>query len=99
VDQRTAAKDAGVGGEEARREIVGTVDDEVVACDEVGGVLDREAFGMQGHLEAGIDFAESFGGRNRLREAQSIEAVDDLAVQVRDLDLIRVGDANEPDAR
>ena len=67
--------------------------------DEVGGVLDREALGMQCHLEAGIDFAESFGGRNRLRQAQSIEAVDDLAVQVRDLDLVRVGDADEPDAR
>jgi len=99
MDQRTTAKDAGVGGEEARREIVGTVDDEVVARDELGGVLDREAFGVQSHLEAGVDLAEGFSRGDRLGQTEGVEAVDDLAMQVGDLDLVRVGDADEPDAR
>ena len=45
MDQRTLAEHAGVGGEEARREIIGAVDDEIIPRDEVGGVFDRKAFG------------------------------------------------------
>ena len=99
MDQRTAAKDAGVGGEEAGREIIRPVDDEIVARDEVGGVLDREPFGVQGHLETRVDLPEGLGRRDRLGQTQGVEAMDDLAVQIGDLDLVRVGDADEPDAR
>ena len=68
MDQWTLAEHTGVRGEESRREIIGAVDDEVIPCDEVGGVFDREAFGVQGHLEAGVDLTEGFGRGNRLRQ-------------------------------
>jgi hypothetical protein len=53
---------------------------------------------MEHDFEPRIDLSEGLRGGNGLREPQGIEPVDDLTMKVRDLDLVRVRDADEADA-
>jgi hypothetical protein len=97
MDQRFAAQDARIRGQETRREVIGAVDDQVVTRHQFGRVLDGESFRMERDLEPRIYFRQSFGGGNGLRQPQGIKAVQDLAVEIAEVDFIRIGDAHEAD--
>jgi hypothetical protein len=98
VHVRDAEQHAGVVDEVARREVVGPVDDEVVATDHVQGVLRRQVRLVLDDLHVRVDLEDRRLGRVDLVRADVRGAVDDLPLQVRRVDDVVVDQADGADA-
>jgi hypothetical protein len=80
-------------------EVVGAVDDDVVLGEDAIDVLARESLLVADDLHVGV---ERFQGLSRglgLRLADAVRRVQDLSLQVRRIDDVRVDDAERPHAR
>jgi hypothetical protein len=95
---RLAQQRTGVVDEVARREVVGAVEDDVVAGDHAEGVRGVQAQVVADDLDEGVDPGDGLGGRLRLGPAHVGGAVDDLALQVRGVDGVVVDDADRAHA-
>jgi hypothetical protein len=94
MDQGTIGEHAGVGGQKPGGEIVCAVDDQVIATHQVRGVVHRQTLRIQGETQAGIDFGKGLRRRNRFRQAQGVETMQNLAMHVAQLHFVRIGDAD-----
>ena len=89
----------GVVQQVARREVVGAVDDHVVVADQVEHVVAVEADRVRHHVHVGVERLDRLLGRLHLRNADALVVVDHLALQVGQVDLVVVDDAERADAR
>ena len=97
-DERLALQDGGVAEEVAGGEVVGAVDEQVVGRAQLQRVGRREA-GLDWRAQhLPVDVAEGAGGGGCLGEAEGALAVDDLAVEVGELEVVVVDDAEAADA-
>jgi hypothetical protein len=80
VYERATAKHTGVGRQETGRKVIRAINDHIIPSDQVGGVLNGEAFWVKGHLETGINLPQRLRSGNGLRKSQSVETVDDLTM-------------------
>ncbi len=83
----------------AGREVVGAVDDHVVAVDDVEHVVGAEAHVVGDDVDVGVELGERLLGRVDLALADAVDVVEDLALQVRRVDDVHVDDAERADAR
>ena len=83
----------------ARREVVDAVDDHVVAVDDLHDVGGVQADGVLDDLDVRVERGDRRLGRVDLRRADRLRRVDDLALQVGEVDLVVVDDAERADAR
>src|SRR4029079_18072517 len=88
----------GVVDEVARREVVGAVDDEVVAADDLEGVGRVEGDVVAHHGDVRVDPVHRGLGRRGLGPTDVGVGVDDLPVQVGEVDDVGVDDADGADA-
>ena len=91
-------KYAGVVDHVAGREVVGAVDDQVVVLEDLEDVVVVEPHVVQDHLDERVDLGDRLPGRLGLRPADVGLPVDDLALQVRLVDLVELDDAERADA-
>ena len=98
-DERLACQVAGVADQEARREIVRAVGDDVVSGDEVERVRVIEPRLVRADHDVRVEPANRLCRTVRLRPADAIRAMDYLALQVRKPDRIVVDDAEMAYAR
>ena len=89
---------AGVVEQVARREVVGAVDDHVVALDDVEDVVGRQPGVVGDDVDVGVERHERLLRRVDLAVADPVEVVQDLALQVGRVDLVHVDDADRADA-
>ena len=88
---------AGVVEEVAAREVVGTVDDHVVAGDDVDDVRRIQPRVVGDDVHVGVQHRQGLLGRVDLAVADAVDVVQDLALQVRRVDLVHVDDADGSD--
>ena len=98
MHHRDAELHAGVVEQVARREVVGTVDDDVVARDDVDDVLGRQAGVVGDDVDVGVEGGQRLLRRVDLAVTDAVDVVQDLALQVRGVDLVHVDDADRADA-
>ena len=93
------ARDAGVVDGEAGGEVVGAVEHQVVAVDQLVGVagVDRDRVGLD--LDVGVEVGQPMGGRVHLGPAHVGGGVDHLALQVGEGDHVGIDQADHADAR
>ena len=94
---RLAQQDAGVVDEVARREVVRAVDDDVVVADDIEGVARVERHVVADDIDVRVDAVDGGLGGLGLGPAEVGVRMDDLTMQVRQLDDIRVDDSDRPD--
>ena len=82
----------------AGREVVGAVDDQVVALEDLHHVVVVEPLLVEHDVDVGVGLGDRLLGRLRLRLADVGLPVDDLALQVGLVDLVELGDAEGADA-
>ena len=82
----------------ARREVVGAVDDHVVAGDDVDDVGGRQPRVVGDDVDVGVEHRQRLLGRVDLAVADAVDVVQDLALQVGGVDLVHVDDADRADA-
>ena len=80
--------------EEAGGEVVGAVDDDVVAREDVHDVVGAEAHVVGDDVHVGVEQRERLLGRVDLAVADAVDVVEDLALQVRLVDDVHVDDAD-----
>ena len=80
------------------REVVGAVDDDVVAVDDVEDVVGAEADVVRDDVDVGVQRGERLLRGVDLAVADALEVVQDLALQVRRVDDVHVDDAERADA-
>ena len=83
----------------ARREVVGAVEDDVVAVDDVEHVVGAEAHVVGHDVHVGVEHRERLLRAVDLALADAVHVVEDLALQVRRVDHVHVDDAERADAR
>ena len=83
----------------AGREVVGAVDDDVVAADDVDDVVGAEAHVVGDDVDVGVERGERLLRRVDLAVADALDVVQDLALQVRGVDDVHVDDAERADSR
>ena len=83
VGVRDAEQHAGVVHQVARREVVGAVEDDVVALEDLERVLRRERLAVGQDVDLRVDRVDLGLRRFQLRAADVGRRVDDLALQVR----------------
>src|SRR4029079_16786303 len=98
VHHRDPRDQAGVVQQVARGEVVGAVDDHVVAGDDVEHVLGGQPLGVLVDGHAGGDRLDRGLGGVDLGLADAVDGVQDLALEVRDVDGVGVDDAQRADA-
>src|SRR5919108_4826436 len=99
VDDGNLVPDRRVVHQVSRREVVGAVDDDVPAVLENAlDVLRRQALLEGNDADVRVERLEGALRREDLRVAQAVGRVDDLALQVRLVDHVRVDDAERADA-
>ena len=81
---------AGIVDEIARREIVGPVQNDVVVGKDRECVLARQLRAVGNDLDVRIDFGEAIFGRVQLRPPDVRLSVEDLAMEVRHVDVVEV---------
>ena len=84
--------------EEAGREVVGAVDDDVVAVEDVDHVVGAEADVVGDDVDVGVEQRERLLGGVDLAVADAVDVVEDLALQVGVVDDVHVDDADRADA-
>ena len=99
MDDGLGELERGVVDEVAGREVVGAVDHDVVAREDLEHVRARQPRAMLVDLDVGVEPRERLLGAIDLRLAEAIGAVKDLALQVRRVDDIVIDDADRADAR
>src|SRR5205085_12603809 len=77
-------------------EVVGAVDDDVVAVDDVEDVVGAETDVVGDDVDVRVQLRECLLGRVDLALADAIDVVQDLALQVRRVDDVHVDDAERP---
>ena len=97
-DVRLAEQHRGVVDQVAGREVVGAVDDEVVAGEDLEHVVVVEPRVVHDHVHVRVDLEHRVARRLGLRPADVALAVDDLALQVRLVDGVELDDAERADA-
>lgn len=97
-DQRSAREHTGIRQQEARGEIVGAVADNVIVLDQVEHIVGVETRAVRLELHLRVDGVRRPGSRCDLRLADPVSGVGDLALQVRQLDLIVIDDPDRANA-
>ena len=99
VDDRDVVPDRCVVHEVPRGEVVGAVDDEVPAfVEDPVDVLGGETLAVREDVHVGVERGDRALRRVDLRCAERVERVDDLPLQVRLVDDVRVDDPERADA-
>ncbi|ESX42504.1 hypothetical protein X764_11125 [Mesorhizobium sp. LSHC440A00] len=98
MHERPLFRRAGIRHHIARLEIVGAVDDHVVARHENGSIVGRQPEIVQFHRDMGIDPGDRCFGALGLRRSDRIGGVDHLPLQIGQRDNIVVDDAKRADA-
>ena len=98
MDDRDAELHAGVVEQVARREVVGAVDDDVVAGDDVEDVVGGQPGVVRDDVDVGVQRDDRLLRRVDLAVADAVEVVEDLALQVGGVDLVHVDDADRADS-
>ncbi len=80
-------------------EVVGAVDDDVVALEDVEDVVGAEADVVGDDVDVGVQLSERLLRRVDLALADPVDVVEHLALQVRRVHHVHVDDAERPDAR
>ncbi len=81
------------------REVVGAVDDHVVAVDDVEDVVGPEPHVVGDDVDVGVEQGQRLLGRVDLALADPVHVVQDLALQVRRVDHVHVDDPERPHPR
>ena len=76
------------------REIIRSVGDQIIAADQRRGVVRRQPLLMQNHVDAGIEGRGGTLGADRLGEADMAGRMRDLPVQIAEIDVVVVDDAD-----
>ena len=97
VDVGGPGEDAGVVHRVASHEVVRTVDDDVVSLHQVHRVVRVQRHVDGGQLEIGVERLQAFGRRLDLGSPLVSGIVEDLALQVRDIDLVELDQREVPD--
>ncbi|SLF00733.1 Uncharacterised protein [Mycobacteroides abscessus subsp. massiliense] len=92
-------KHRGIVDQVTRREVVGTVKDQVVLLKELDRIFRIQTQLMQPHLDQRVDLQHRIARALRLGPADIGLAVDDLALQVGLVDHIELDDADGADTR
>ena len=82
MHHRDVGDQAGVVQQVAGGEVVGAVDDHVIAADHVHHVLGRHPLGVLDDLDLGIERLQRLLGRVDLGRADAVLAMQDLALKV-----------------
>ena len=98
VNIRLFEQHAGIVGQVTRREIVGAVHDDVVGLDDLDRVFARQARIMNDDFDARVDAVDGFLGRLRFGPADVGVGVKNLALQIGEIDVVEVNDAEFADA-
>ncbi len=93
MDDRNPLQQRRVVQEVARREVVGAVDDHVVAVDHVEDVVRAETHVVGDDVDVGVELCERLLRGVDLALADAVDVVQDLALQVRRVDDVHVDDA------
>ena len=96
-DDRDVQPDRGVVEQKPRREVVETVDDDVVALDDLHDVGGVEPDGVLDDVDVRVDRGDRLLGGVDLGDADPVRRMDHLALQVREIDLVVVDDADRAD--
>ena len=80
-------------------EVVGAVDDHVVAVDDVEHVVGAEPHVVGDDVDVGVELRERLLRRVDLAFADAVHVVQDLALEVRRVDDVHVDDAERAHAR
>ena len=98
VHDRDVLDERGVVHQIARREVVGAVDDDVVAVDDVQDVVGAESRVVGEDLDVRVHRGERHLRAVDLAHADAFDVVQDLALEVRGVDDVHVDDADRADA-
>ena len=98
-DERDARERARVGDEVPRPDVIGAVQHAVAVGDELERVFVSEAVEVRLHDASRVEPAKRGLRGHRLGDPPKALAVDDLAVEVRDLDVVGVREGESTDAR
>ena len=97
MHDRDALQQRRVVHEIPRREVVGAVDDHVVAVDDVEDVVGAQADVVGDDVHVGVERGQRLLGGVDLALADPVEVVQDLALEVRCVDDVHVYDADGAD--
>ena len=81
-----------------RRKIIRAVDDDVVARDQILRVLAREPAIVQFDVDIWVRIVQTFSRRFQFAAANVFRAVQNLTVQVRKIDIVRIDQSNRADS-
>ena len=99
ADQRQAGDDAGVADQQPGGEIVGSVDDEVVAFEQRGLIVGGKSALDGSDGNEGIQAPHELRGKAGLGLARVAAAVDRLAVEIGEVGAVGIDDGHLADAR
>ena len=97
VYDRDTELDAGIVEQVPRREVVGTVDHDVIAGQDVHDVLGRQPGVVRDDVDIGVEHCQRLLGRVDLAIADPVDVVQDLTLQVRRINIVHVDDADRAD--
>ncbi len=97
MHDRDAELHARIVEQVAAREVVGTVDDHVVAGDDVHDVRRVEPGVVGDDVDVGVEHRQRLLRRVDLAVTDAIDVVEDLALEVRRVDVVHVDDADRAD--
>lgn len=98
VDERFFLEKSGVVGAKAGGEIIGAVQDQIIAGEQIETVSDVEASRMFDDVDMRVDLGEAIAGAGEFWGVGSISVVKNLAVEIGEIDLIGVDEANRADS-
>src|SRR6185369_14420510 len=93
VNIRLFEQHAGIVGQVARREIVRSINNDVVVLDDLDRVFAREARVMKDDVDPGVDAVDGFLRRLRFGPADVGVGVKDLALEIGVIDGIKINNA------
>ena len=97
VHDRDPLEQRGVVDQVPGREVVGPIDDEVVAVDDVEDVVGTEPCVVGDHVEIRVNEGQGLLRRIDLALTDPVKVVEDLSLEVRGIDDVHVDDAERPD--
>ena len=90
VDVRLFLEDADVVGEVAGREIIRSIDHDVIGRHDGGRILRGEEGVMQVNLHVGVDLLDGVSGTVYLLTTHIARAMQDLALEIREIDRVEI---------
>ena len=97
MHHRDAELHTGIVEQVPAREVVGAVDDHVVAGDDVDDVRRIEAGVVGDDVDIGVEHGQRLLRRVDLAIADAVDVVQDLALQIGRVDFVHVDDADRAD--